>query len=102
MKWNLVLAMILGVLAASTLAAEPESKPAIDATTAAGEKVLLHPNGRWEFLDVQKQTEAKKIADQFPENKGCPAGWQGGLVPGYSRCIPPGDKDYNRGSLGRR
>jgi len=102
MKRSLVLAMILGVLTPPALAAEAESKPAIEATTAAGEKVLLHPNGRWEFLDVQKQAEAKKVADQFPENKGCPPGWQGGLVPGFSRCIPPGDKDYNRGSLGRR
>lgn len=102
MKWNLVLAMVLGVLTSPTLAAEVESKPDIEATTATGEKVVLHPNGRWEFVDVQKQTEAKKIADQFPENRGCPPGWQGGLVPGFSRCIPPGDKDYNRGSLGRR
>ena len=102
MKWNLVLAIMLGVLNLSALAADAEPKPAIEATTAAGEKVVLHPNGRWEFVDVQKQAEAKKVADQYPENKGCPAGWQGGLVPGISRCIPPGDKDYNRGSLGRR
>lgn len=77
-------------------------KPPIEATTAAGEKVLLHANGRWEFVDVQEQTEAKKIVDKYPENKGCSAGWQGGLVPSIGRCIPPGDKDYNRGSLGRR
>ena len=102
MKLNIVLAMLLGVLTPPALAAEGESKPAIEATTEAGEKVLLHPNGRWEFLDLQKQAEAKKVADQFPENKGCPPGWQGGLVPGFSRCIPPGDKDYNRGSMGRR
>lgn len=102
MKWNLVLAIMLGVLNLSALAADAEPKPAIEATTAAGEKVVLHPNGRWEFVDVQKQAEAKKVADQYPENKRCPPGWQGGLVPGFSRCIPPGDKDYNRGSLGRR
>ena len=102
MKWNLVLAITLGVLSLTALAADAEPKPAIEATTAAGEKVVLHPNGRWEFVDVQKQAEAKKVADQYPENKGCPAGWQGGLVPGFGRCIPPGDKDYNRGSMGRR
>ena len=102
MKWNLVLAITLGVLNLPALAADAEPKPAIQATTAAGEKVVLHPNGRWEFVDVQKQAEAKKVADQYPENKGCPAGWQGGLVPGFSRCITPGDKDYNRGSMGRR
>ncbi len=102
MKRNLALAILLGVLTSPALAADAEPKPAIEATTALGEKVLLHPNGRWEFVDVQKQAEAKKVADQHPENKGCPPGWQGGLVPGISRCIPPGDKDYNRGSLGRR
>ena len=101
MKWNLALATVLCAVATSTLAAEADAKPPVAATTAAGEKVVLHPNGRWEFVDVQKQAEAKKIADQYPENQGCPAGWQGGLVPG-GRCIPPGDKDYNRGSLGRR
>jgi hypothetical protein len=102
MNRKFALTMIVCVLTAPALAAEPESKPAIEATTAAGEKVLLHPNGRWEFRDAQKQAEAKKLADEYPENKGCPPGWQGGLIPGYSRCIPPGDKDYNRGSLGRR
>ena len=80
-------------------AAEPAAD--LEATTAKGEKVLLHPNGRWEFVDTQKQAEAKKVAEQFPENKGCPPGWQGGLL-GVGRCIPPGDKDYNRGSMGRR
>ena len=94
--------MMLGVLALPAFAADAEQKPAVEATTAAGEKVLLHPNGRWEFVDVQKKTEAKKVADQYPENKGCPPGWQGGLAMGYGRCIPPGDKDYNRGSMGRR
>ena len=66
-----------------------------------GDKVVLHPNGRWEFVDAKKQTEAKKVADQFPENQGCPPGWQGGAL-GFGRCIPPGDKDFNRGSMGRR
>ena len=102
MKWNFVLALMLGALSLPAPAADAEPQPAIEATTAAGEKVLLLPNGRWQFVDDQKQAEAKKVADQFPENKGCPPGWQGGLVPGISRCIPPGDKDYNRGSLGRR
>lgn len=93
---------MLGVVTSSSPAADAEPTLAIEATTASGEKVLLHPNDRWEFFDVQKQAEAKKVADPYPENRGCPPGWQGGLVPGFSRCIPPGDKDYIRGSLGRR
>lgn len=39
----------------------------IDATMAAGEKVRLHPNGRWEYVDVQKAAAAKAVADQYPE-----------------------------------
>jgi hypothetical protein len=92
---NLGLAMVLGVLALPVPAAGQNAD--IEATTASGEKVLLHPSGRWEFVAAQKQAEARKVADQFPENKGCPPGWQGGLF-GIGRCIPPGDKDYNRGS----
>lgn len=32
------------------------------------------------------------------ENQGCPPGSQGGLF-GIGRCVKPGDKDYNRGTL---
>jgi hypothetical protein len=70
----------------------------INATTANGDSVVLHPNGRWEFVDTKKAAEAKEVAKQFPENQGCPPGTQGGLL-GMGRCIPIGDKDYNRGSL---
>lgn len=66
--------------------------------TANGEDVLLFPNGRWEYVNTVKAAEAKKVADQFPENKVCPAGAQGGLF-GVGRCIMPGDKEYNRRSL---
>jgi hypothetical protein len=70
----------------------------IEATTAKGDAVILHPNGRWEFVDVKKAADAREVAKQFPENQGCPPGTQGGLL-GIGRCIPIGDKDYNRGSL---
>ncbi len=70
----------------------------IQATTVSGDQVILHPNGRWEFVDSKKALEAAKVAKQYPENQGCPAGTQGGLF-GLGRCIAPGDKDFNRGSL---
>ena len=69
----------------------------IEATTAAGDKVRLLPNGRWEFVDAAKQADAKKVADTYPENHLRPEGAQGGWFGG--RYIMPGDKDYNRGSL---
>ncbi len=83
--------------AASSDVATPDRTP-VSAKTAAGEDVLLFPNGRWEFVDTNKAVEAKKVADQFPENNRRPEGAQGGLF-GIGRYIMPGDKDYNRRSL---
>lgn len=78
----------------------PDAPGMVEATTAAGEKVLLHPNGRWEFVNTAKAAEARKVADTYPENHTRPVDAQGCLF-GLGRCIMPGDKDYNRGSLGR-
>jgi hypothetical protein len=78
-------------------AADAPPQP-ITATTESGDRVILHPNGRWEYVDTGKATEAKKVADQFPENQARPVEAQGGLF-GIGRTIMPGDKDYNRGSL---
>ena len=85
--------------AASGIAAGAEPVgAAVEATTAQSDRVLLHPNGRWEYVNPQKAAVARKTAEQYPENQGCPAGSQGGLL-GFGRGIMPGDKDYNRGSL---
>lgn len=75
-----------------------DARPSIEATTPSGDKVLLHPNGRWEYVDAKKAEGARAVAREYPENQGCPPGSQGGLF-GVGRCIRPGDKDYNRGSL---
>lgn len=94
-----VAALLLTVtpLVSADIADTPERTP-IAGKTANGEDVLLFPNGRWEYVNTVKAAEAKKVAEKFPENKGCPAGSQGGLF-GVGRCIMPGDKDYNRRSL---
>jgi hypothetical protein len=76
-----------------------ESHPDIEATTVNGDKVILHPNGGWEYVDTKKAEVANAIASQHPENQICPKGAQRANF-GYGRCILPGDKDYNRGSLG--
>jgi hypothetical protein len=68
---------------------------AIDATTSSGEKVRLFTDGRWEYADPVKaepQRKAREAEVQRERNS------QGGLF-GIGRTIPPGDKDYNRGSL---
>lgn len=80
-----------------TSGAEPQDQT-IEAATASGDRIFLHPNGRWEYIDKAKKAEADEITKQYPENRGCPSGNQGGFL-GFGRCIQPGDKDFNRGSM---
>jgi len=89
-------ALLVLALPGGAVAEEP--KAAIEATTTGGDKVLLHPDGRWEYVSPQKAAAARNVAEPHRENQGCPPGSQGGWL-GFGRCIPPGDKDYNRGSL---
>jgi hypothetical protein len=86
------------LLLATPWMAQAQQAEAIEATTASGEKVRLHPNGRWEYLDAQRAAAAKAVADRYPENRLRPAEAQGCLF-GIGRCVMPGDKDYNRGTL---
>ena len=88
----------MSALVAAPLHAADLPGEKVDATTASGDKVVLYPNGRWEFVDTQKAKVAKEIAQQYPENQACPPGWRGGLM-GIGRCVPPTDKDFNRGSM---
>lgn len=91
----------MALLAAATLlpgsSAQAGEGTVIEATTAAGERVQLLPDGRWKFIDQAKQAEAKKIADTYPENHLRPEGAQGGWF--GTRVLMPGDRDYNRGTL---
>jgi hypothetical protein len=89
--------VIVASVTALPAAAQTQSAP-IEATTPSGDRVLLYPNGSWEYIDPKKAETARAVAQQYPENQGCPPGSQGGFF-GVGRCIPPGDKDYNRGSL---
>ncbi len=70
----------------------------IDAVTAAGEKVRLFSNGRWEYVEQKKadvQREERR-AEEARERSS-----QGGFF-GFGRRVYEGDKDYNRGSLNPR
>lgn len=82
----------------SILVIAAEAGEDIAAKTAQGDQVVLHPNGRWEFIDTKKAAVAKEVASQYEENQGCPHGTQGGFL-GFGRCISKDDKDFNRGSL---
>lgn len=88
--------MALLMLLASVCAQAGEGR-VIEATTAAGDRVELMPDGRWRFVDQAKQAEAKKVADTYPQNQVRPEGAQGGWF--GTRTLLPGDKDYNRGTL---
>jgi hypothetical protein len=88
--------LLMLILAPLTVLAEPASENLL-ATTVNGDQVILHPNGRWQYVDERKAEVASKAFAQFPENQVCPPGWQGGHF-GLGRCIPPGDKDFNRTS----
>jgi hypothetical protein len=92
MKTAILIAVLGAALSTSVLAEEK----IVEAVTASGEKVRLLPNGRWEYADKAKQSEAKKVFDSYPENRNPDA--QGGIF-GVGRTINPGDKDYNRGTL---
>ncbi len=100
-KSKCAIAILLWSTAAATQAYAQQPAVAIEATTADGEKVLLRANGRWEYVNAARAVDAKKVADSFPENHTRPADAQGCLF-GIGRCILPGDKDFNRGSLGHR
>lgn len=80
----------------SGLACSYAQEAVLEATTSAGEKVRLLPNGRWEYAE-QKKADAQREVYRVQDEREASA--QGGLLPGFGRKIYPGDKDYNRGSL---
>ncbi len=81
--------------------------PSIEAVTAAGEKVRLLPDGRWEWVDGQKAAvqrteravEAKRAQEVREAELKRERGAQGGGLLGLGRTIYEGDRDYNRGTL---
>jgi hypothetical protein len=71
----------------------------IEATTASGEKVMLHADGRWEYADPVKAEPQRKAreateAEMRERERNSQGGWFG-----LGRRIQEGDKDYNRGTL---
>jgi hypothetical protein len=85
-------ALIVAVMLATNAFAQDG---AIEATTAAGEKVRLLANGRWEYADPKKaEPQRKAAAEELERERGAQGGWFG-----FGRKIYEGDKDYNRGSL---
>jgi hypothetical protein len=82
----------IGFLVLSGLAC---AQAPMEATTAAGEKVRLFPDGRWEYADERKASVQRKAVETESARERSA---QGGFL-GFGRRIYEGDKDYNRGSL---
>jgi hypothetical protein len=83
----------------------------IETTTPSGDRILLHPDGRWEYADPAKRAAMPKTAPAATAAPvaatpaaattaagACPPGAQGHVL-WIGRCVLPGDADYNRGSL---
>ena len=103
--WRALAAGALAVLALN--AAHAQTQAPIETTTPAGDRILLYPDGRWEYADPAKRAASPKPAPPAaatpaaatPVAAGaCPPGSQGRLF-GVGGCVVPGDRDYNRGSL---
>jgi len=90
-----VCALVFGALCAYASAVGAQQP--MEATTAGGDRILLHPDGRWEYADPKKRAESppRPTAAAAQPSAG-PT--QGGLF-GIGRTLQPGDPDYNRGSL---
>jgi len=93
MKLHRIASVVLILCAFSTYAIAQEVP--IEAVTTKGEKVLLFPNGRWEYADKEKAENQRKAVTSEQKRE---ATSQGGLF-GIGRRIYEGDPDYNRGSL---
>jgi hypothetical protein len=90
-----VRALALGALCACASAVGAQQP--MEATTAGGDRILLHPDGRWEYADPKKRAESPLRPTAAAAQPGAgPA--QGGLF-GIGRTILPGDPEYNLGSL---
>lgn len=90
-----VRALVFGALCACASAAGAQQP--MEATTAGGERILLHPDGRWEYADPKKRAESPPRPTAAAAQPGV-GPTQGGLF-GIGRTLQPGDSDYNRGSL---
>jgi hypothetical protein len=83
------------IVAAAFAASGWAQQAPIEATTAAGDKVKLHADGRWEYADpVKAEPQKKARAEEEDRERSAQGGWFG-----IGRKVYPGDKDYNCGTM---
>lgn len=61
----IIYSLILTFLLISAAIAE-EAPADIKAVTANGDGVVVHPNGRWEFMVRREAADAQAMVEQFP------------------------------------
>lgn len=94
----LLFSLVSAFSISSAFATEPENEDIV-AKTAAGDEVILHPNGYWEYVDAQKAAVAKTKVEKIAREEGCPKGTRASFF-GIGRCIANDDPALKRGSLG--
>lgn len=89
MKRLIPLVFMAAVAAVSAAPAQAEEGAVIEATTAAGKRVQLLPDGRWAYIDEAAQADATSIPENCPYKQlraeSAPGGWFG------TRSAKPGD-----------
>ena len=110
MKTNRIAVWRVGIVA--LLLVHPVASAAdgpLEATTEDGRKVILHPDGRWEFGGADAGVPSRSPGEGAATKAAVPVSagaasraddryCQGGLF-GVGRRVCPGDPEYNRGSL---
>jgi hypothetical protein len=94
----ILIAIISNLCFVNTTQAEDSDSEDIVAKTASGDEVILHPNGYWEYIDVQKAAVAKTKVEKIAREEGCPKGTRASFF-GIGRCIANDDPALKRGSL---
>ena len=89
--------LMLCFLASVCLLATAAESNKIDAVTDTGEKVILFPDGHWEFVDQQKAAAAKQEIQQKKIDADCPPDARDGLF----GCLLQGDKGHHEAPHGK-
>lgn len=98
MKALFVLACLSLSAVATNAMAVQKMEGDVQAKTASGDEVILHPDGYWEYVDTQKAEVARKQVDAIAREEGCPRGTRASFF-GVGRCIANDDPVLKRGSL---
>lgn len=98
MKKSLLIALLLLTLHSASSWAVQKMEGDVQAKTANGDDVILHPDGYWEFVDTQKAEVARKQVEAIAREEGCPRGTRASFF-GVGRCIANDDPVLKRGSL---